>query len=44
MVIWRGYVALAEPSWYATAEGGLTWAGLWFGLFSLPVFQFLICR
>lgn len=44
MVIWQGYVAIQEPSWYATGDGGLTWAGLWFVLFSLPVFQFLVCR
>lgn len=44
MVLWKGYIAFQEPSWYATGDGGLTWAGLWFGFVSLPVFQFLVCR
>ena len=47
VVVWRHYLALETPTWYATpsAEGlKLSLAGIWFGYLSLPVFQFLLCR
>ena len=46
-VIWRTTIALDVTSWYAApADGGLhrSLAGWWFGLVSLPVFQFLLLR
>jgi len=46
-VIWRQYIALDIASWYATpaADGRrYSWAGLWFGLVSMPILQFLLCR
>jgi hypothetical protein len=47
LVIWRQYVALGTPTWYATPSAGhseLRLAGFWYGYVSLPIFQFLICR
>jgi len=46
-VIWRHYVTLTTPTWYATpADAGmaLSLSGIWFGYVSLPVFQFLLLR
>ena len=46
-IVWRGFIALNVPTWYATpAPGGptLSIAGLWYGYVSLPIFQFLLCR
>jgi len=46
-IIWRHFAALSTPTWYATptADGStLSWAGLWYGYVSLPIFQFLLCR
>ena len=46
-VIWRGYTALEVDTWYSvsTSSGrSATMAGLWFGLVSLPIFQFLLVR
>ena len=46
-IVWRQYLALDAPTWYATPTAGgssLTLAGVWYGYVSLPVFQFLLCR
>jgi hypothetical protein len=47
LVLWRHYVALNTSTWYSTpSTGGLepSWAGLWYGCVSMPIFQFLLCR
>lgn len=47
LVVWRHYMALDAATWYATPTAGgpvLTWAGVWYGCVSLPVFQFLLVR
>jgi hypothetical protein len=47
LIIWRQYMALATATWYAapTAEGSkLSFAGMWYGYLSLPLFQFLLLR
>jgi hypothetical protein len=47
LVLWRQYVALDTSTWYATptaAGSTLSLAGLWYGFFSLPLFQFLLVR
>jgi hypothetical protein len=47
LIIWRQYLALDTATWYATpsAEGSkLTFAGIWYGYVSLPIFQFLLVR
>jgi hypothetical protein len=47
LIIWRQYIALAAATWYAipTVEGSkLSFAGMWYGYLSLPVFQFLLLR
>jgi hypothetical protein len=46
-IVWRHYMALDTATWYATpTDDGtrLTFAGVWYGYVSLPVFQFLLCR
>jgi hypothetical protein len=46
-LIWRHYMTLATPTWYAVpADAGiaLSLAGMWFGYVSLPLFQFLLLR
>ena len=46
-IVWRYFVALDAPTWYATpslAGPSLTWAGLWYLGISLPLFQFLLLR
>jgi hypothetical protein len=46
-LIWRQYLTLGTPTWYALpAEGGmtLTLGGIWFIYVSLPLFQFLMLR
>ncbi len=46
-IIWRHYMALDAATWYAipTVDGSrLTFAGVWYGYVSLPLFQFLLCR
>lgn len=46
-LIWRHFIALEMPTWYATPVAGdvrLTLAGNWFAYVSLPIFQFLLCR
>jgi hypothetical protein len=47
LIIWRHYVVLDTATWYATpsVEGSeLSFAGMWYGYVSLPIFQFLLCR
>jgi hypothetical protein len=47
LIIWRHYMVLATATWYAapTIEGSkLTFAGIWYGYLSLPLFQFLLLR
>ena len=47
LIIWRQYVALAAATWYAApaVEGSkLSFAGVWYGYLSLPLFQFLLLR
>jgi hypothetical protein len=47
MIVWRHYVALDTATWYATPSGGgskLSFAGIWYGYVSLPIFQFLLLR
>jgi hypothetical protein len=46
-LVWRQYIALGTPTWYAMPDGAgmdLTLSGIWFGYVSLPVFQFLMLR
>ncbi len=46
-VVWRQYVALDTSTWYATLSAGTpepSWAGLWYGYVTMPIFQFLLCR
>jgi hypothetical protein len=46
-IVWRHFTALDAATWYATpsAEGSkLLPAGIWYGYFSLPLFQFLLLR
>src|SRR5205823_3550433 len=45
LVVWRHYVALGTPTWYAMPDGGdlrLHLAGWWYFLVSLPLFQFML--
>jgi hypothetical protein len=45
--IWRQFFALSSDSWYARGAAGgegLSIAGLWLVLVSLPIFQFLLAR
>ncbi|WP_262046954.1 hypothetical protein [Bradyrhizobium sp. Bra78] len=47
MIIWRHYFTLDAPTWYASpvaAGSTLSFAGIWYGYVSLPIFQFLLCR
>lgn len=47
LFIWRRFAALEVSSWYGVIENGklqLSLAGWWFGLVSLPLFQFLLFR
>jgi len=47
LIVWRQYMALQAATWYATPGAGgsaLSWAGVWYGYVSLPLFQFLLCR
>ncbi len=46
-VIWRNYMVLDVPTWYATPVEGrpqLRLAGWWYLFVSLPVFQFILVR
>lgn len=47
LLIWQHYIAIDTATWYAvpSVEGvKRSLAGLWFGLVSLPIFQFLLLR
>jgi len=47
LIVWRQFTALDTATWYATPSAGgskLSFAGMWYGYVSLPVFQFLMCR
>jgi hypothetical protein len=47
LIIWRQYLGLGTVTWYATPSVGgskLSFAGMWYGYVSLPIFQFLLCR
>jgi len=47
LIVWRHYIALDTNTWYAsqTPRGTeLSFAGMWYGYVSLPLFQFLLCR
>jgi len=47
MVLWRNYVAISEPTWYATPTANglkLSLTGTWYAYVSLPCFQFLLVR
>lgn len=47
LFLWRQFMALDAPTWYATpsAQGSrLSLAGMWFVYLSLPIFQFLLIR
>jgi hypothetical protein len=47
MLVWRQYVALDTPTWYATPDAGLLSpnpAGWWYFLVALPLFQFVLVR
>jgi len=45
--IWRNQISLAEETWYATPHfphSTLTFAGHWYRLVSIPIFQFILIR
>jgi hypothetical protein len=45
--LWRREVALGDPTWYAIPDGKrlhLTFAGYWYALVSIPIFQFILLR
>jgi len=47
LIIWQHYTAIDTFTWYAKPSAAgptLSVAGMWYGYFSLPVFQFLLCR
>jgi hypothetical protein len=47
LVVWRQYIALDTASWYVKVTAGgsqLSMAGWWYGVVSLPIFQFLLLR
>jgi hypothetical protein len=47
LVIWRHFMTLDAPTWYATpsaAGSSLSLAGMWYAYLSLPIFQFLLLR
>jgi hypothetical protein len=46
-VVWRYYMVLEVPTWYATPEAGLVQpklAGWWYFFVSLPIYQFILLR
>jgi hypothetical protein len=46
-VVWRYYMVLDVPTWYATPEAGRVQpklAGWWYFFVSLPIFQFILLR
>jgi hypothetical protein len=47
LIVWRQQLILQTTTWYTepTATGPtLTFAGMWYGYVSLPIFQFLVLR
>ncbi len=47
LVIWRNYMALDAPTWFATptaAGPSLSLAGYWYAYVGMPIFQFLLLR
>jgi hypothetical protein len=47
LVIWRTYFTVPVPSWYGVFADGLfqpSLAGWWFGVVSLPLWQFILLR
>ncbi len=47
LIVWRQFLVLDTVTWYATPSAGgpkLSFAGMWYGYVSLPVFQFLLLR
>jgi hypothetical protein len=47
LVVWRHYMALDTASWFTVpTDSGLklSFAGLWYGYVSVPLFQFLLIR
>ncbi|WP_267225959.1 hypothetical protein [Dyella silvae] len=47
LIVWRHYTALNADTWYGTssrAGSQLSFAGIWYGYVSLPLFQFLLVR
>lgn len=45
--VWRQLLVLDAATWYAIPEAGgsrLSFAGIWYGYVSLPLFQFLVFR
>jgi hypothetical protein len=47
LIVWRHYMAMPTATWYAAptvAGSKLTFAGIWYGYLSLPLFQFLLLR
>jgi hypothetical protein len=47
LIVWRQYMVLDAATWFSTPSAGgpvLTWAGIWYGFVSLPLFQFLLVR
>ena len=47
LIVWRQFLVLATATWYATpsVEGSrLSFAGMWLGYVSQPIFQFLLIR
>jgi hypothetical protein len=47
VVVWRSYIALDAPTWYAAPQGERLrpqLAGWWYLFVSLPVFQFILLR
>lgn len=46
-IVWRHFTALDAATWYVTSSAAgskLLPAGIWYGYFSLPLFQFLLLR
>jgi hypothetical protein len=47
LIVWRHYTTLATATWYAAPSGEglkLSFAGVWYGYVSQPLFQFLLLR
>ena len=47
LVVWRHYMALDTASWFTVSTDSgfkLSFAGLWYGYVSVPLFQFLLIR